>query len=128
MRASVTGTERSTGPKVGEALVVGQGDELDRGVELVVSGPGSPVEAPEQPEPADLDRELAEEAHERPLAEHDPVALAVQVVGVDDQPHRGRSAQKRSGLPTVSVLIPVLEEGESTGTHGPDDARPAVGR
>jgi succinoglycan biosynthesis protein ExoA len=90
-----------------EARVMWQRHELDRVVEQVVRGPRSAVEAPEQPQPAELPGESPEKAHEGALAEHLAVPLTVEVIGVYDQAHDRRSAPCR---PAVSVLIPVLDE------------------
>jgi glycosyltransferase involved in cell wall biosynthesis len=64
-------------------------------------------------------RQRAEEAHECSLGKDGSVAVAVEIVGVSDEPH-GSAAGKRpepaekaratTSKPTVSVLIPVLNE------------------
>lgn len=94
-----------------EARIVRKRHELDRRVEPVVCGARAAVEAPEQPQPAALPGQRAKEAYERPLGENGAPTLAVEVVGVDDQRQDENPSAKRAAAPTVSVLIPVLNEG-----------------
>ena len=97
--------------RVREPRVMGQRDELDLVVERVVGGTGAPIQTAQEAQPAELPPQRADEADERALREHRPAPLAVEIVGVDDQPHGGRSARRRLNAPVVSVLIPVLDEG-----------------
>jgi succinoglycan biosynthesis protein ExoA len=84
-----------------------QRHELDLRVERVVGRARAGVEAPEQPQPAQLTPESAEEAHECALAVNDAAAFAIEVVGVGDESHDGHLGAERA---LVSVLIPVLNE------------------
>ncbi len=102
------------GPELGQAGVVGQRYEMNRSVERVVGRSGPVIETSEQLHPAELTRETADETDERTLREHESVAVAVQVVGVDDQPHRSAAdkdvPEAAQPEPIISVLIPVRNE------------------
>ena len=98
------------GSDLSQSRVVRQGLKLDRPVELVVGGSGTRVEAAQESQPAELTRQGAEEAYEGPFGEDGPVAVAVEVVGVDDESHGDRS-RRATPAAAVSVLIPVLNEG-----------------
>lgn len=105
-------------PELSQLGVVRQGNELDRAAQAVVGRAGSAVEAPEQAQPSDLVGELAQEAHERPVGVDRTPALAVEVVGVDEQHGNGSARSRRESLAgtgpgsavAVSVLTPVLNE------------------
>jgi succinoglycan biosynthesis protein ExoA len=96
------------GAELREPRIVRERDEFDRLVEGIVGGPLAAVEAPEQPQAPELPGQRSQKPDESALAEHGPVTLPVEVVGVDDESH-GRSSAATAV--TVSVLIPVLDEG-----------------
>ncbi len=86
-----------------EPLIVREGHKLDGRIEGVVGRAGAAVEAPEQPQPANLPGQRTEEARKRTLREHGTVSLPVGVVGVNNERHRPSSI-------AVSVLVPVRNE------------------
>lgn len=112
-RAPHSGTGAGNGSEnryeLAEARVVRQCHEFDGAVELVMRRTGPVVEAPEQTETSEFASQRAYEADKGPFGEDSPAALAVQVIGVDDQAHGGLS-HAATMTPNVSVLIPVLDE------------------
>ncbi len=87
------GERRADGPRrTGQALVVGQADELDVAGDGVVRAAGFGMLAAEQHEPVDVRAQGAHEAHEGALGGDAGRVAAVDVVGVDREAHQeGRS-------------------------------------